>query len=323
LEWLTHYRSQSITSEADLRFTNTTDNAKFNVNKPLVHSTAQSFLWVWFWKGTTKGKSMKHETAKVSSRCLRFDKYINKSLLRAITLAMSAGLAVGLTGCCSLIKSCLHQVLFITQPQSQTVETGMGVTFSVYALAGPPFTTNGISYQWQFNGTQLSGTNFWADLPGETNSSVTITSVTITNVGFYRVLVSGSSTLASDPAALQVIDTSGAPIITVYGTPIASGGTKGTCPGTYTGYIKYTNNPAAGLWGWRVVNTALAATGADGRPTAGSKVEYLGYYGDTGCNPTSVSTRTPPGSPRYVFTLYFTTTPVPTGSYAFSLTNLQ
>jgi hypothetical protein len=48
---LTHYRSQSSTSEPHLRFTNTTDNAKFNVNKPLVHSTAQSFLGMCSGKG--------------------------------------------------------------------------------------------------------------------------------------------------------------------------------------------------------------------------------------------------------------------------------
>src|SRR5207247_276995 len=39
-----------------------------------------------------------------------------------------------------------------TQPQSQTVNAGSNVVFSVVASANPP-----AAYQWRFNGTNLSG----------------------------------------------------------------------------------------------------------------------------------------------------------------------
>jgi hypothetical protein len=76
-----------------------------------------------------------------------------------------------------MVKSCLHQVLILHQPQSQTVLTNADATFSVYALVGPPFTTSGLSYQWQFNSTLLDGNNNWANVAGETSSSITIKNV--------------------------------------------------------------------------------------------------------------------------------------------------
>ena len=69
---------------------------------------------------------------------------------------------------------------FITgQPQSQAVNQGQSVTFSVIASGGAP-----LSYQWQFNGS---------DLPGATGQSFTLPPAQRTNGGPYSVLVTNAA----------------------------------------------------------------------------------------------------------------------------------
>ncbi|MGD1083963.1 MAG: C10 family peptidase, partial [Verrucomicrobiota bacterium] len=82
--------------------------------------------------------------------------------------------------------------LITAQPQDQSfVDLGGTATFSVSALGKAP-----ISYQWQFNGTNL---------PGATNSSLTITNVHSPNTGSYRVVVTDSyGSVTSAPAALSI-----------------------------------------------------------------------------------------------------------------------
>ncbi len=63
----------------------------------------------------------------------------------------------------------------ITQPQSQTVIVGQGVTFSVVASGTPP-----LSYQWRFNGSAIAGA---------TGSSFTLASAQRSDGGPYSVLV--------------------------------------------------------------------------------------------------------------------------------------
>jgi hypothetical protein len=78
-----------------------------------------------------------------------------------------------------------------TQPQSQTVDAGTPVTFSVAADSITP-----LSYQWKFQGTNIVGA---------TSSSYTIANVTPANEGQYRVVVSNSDgPTPSNPAALTV-----------------------------------------------------------------------------------------------------------------------
>src|SRR5207249_883813 len=76
-------------------------------------------------------------------------------------------------------------------PQSQTVIVGGAATFSVLASGTPPLT-----YQWQFNGTNL---------PGATAKSLGLTNVQFSQAGNYSVAVSNSlGTAASSNAALTV-----------------------------------------------------------------------------------------------------------------------
>jgi len=80
----------------------------------------------------------------------------------------------------------------ITQfPQSLTVDTGSTATFTV-AATGKPTPT----YQWRFNGNQLTG---------ETNTSLVINDVQNVNTGSYDVVVSNDiGTMTSNTATLNI-----------------------------------------------------------------------------------------------------------------------
>ncbi|HEY4417466.1 MAG TPA: GH25 family lysozyme [Verrucomicrobiae bacterium] len=76
-------------------------------------------------------------------------------------------------------------------PQPQVVPLGTNVTFTVTASGLPA-----PNYQWQFNGTNLSGA---------TNSPLVLTNVTAANVGDYRAIATNNAgSAASAIAALQL-----------------------------------------------------------------------------------------------------------------------
>ena len=85
------------------------------------------------------------------------------------------------------------RVPFITaQPQGQTVTAGSDVTFVVTAGGTPP-----LSYQWQFNTTNIAGA---------TGSSLTLTNVQPGQMGNYLVIVSNAlGMVTSSNAVLTVI----------------------------------------------------------------------------------------------------------------------
>lgn len=80
--------------------------------------------------------------------------------------------------------------LILTQPFSQSVAPGLNATFFVKTGGTPP-----LSYQWQLNGTNL---------PGATNTSLTITNAQSGNLGDYQVAISNDvSTVTSSSATLE------------------------------------------------------------------------------------------------------------------------
>src|SRR5206468_1855796 len=83
-----------------------------------------------------------------------------------------------------------------TQPSSQTVECGSGVTFTVAATGSQPFT-----YQWRFNNL---------DIGGATGSSYFIGNVSPANAGSYTAAVSnGGGPTLSAAGVLTVLDAAG------------------------------------------------------------------------------------------------------------------
>jgi hypothetical protein len=204
------------------------------------------------------------------------------------------------------------------QPVDQTVPIGAKISLSVQA-------NNADGYQWLRNGVSLDG---------QANNVLTIQNVGISDVGFYSCNVfngtefvptraanvcvymtssSGvatkSSLVAGNSKVIQAAMPGGGPI-TVFGMPYLGSGSQGGCPGKYAGYVIY-SKPVSQGWGWAPIS-GMAHTVTDTNRTD-TKVQYIGAYGDIGCNQTTVSVN-PTYSPVYQFTIYFTNN-VPTNAY--------
>ena len=197
-----------------------------------------------------------------------------------------------------------------SQPVDQAVPAGSDAVLSVQAV-------NADSYQWQSNGVAIEG---------QTNSTLTIENVGVDSAGSYscNVSQSGGDAVPTRAASLNVVTpcmTGGGPI-TVYGLPKAGGGTQGTCPGSYAGYVNYTKTVAQG-WGWAPsTNSTTIFTAADGGGRTNTKIVYLGKRTDNGCGQTSVTIPNPPYSSVYRFTIYFPNN-VPTTNYPIALTGFD
>ena len=86
------------------------------------------------------------------------------------------------------------------------------------------------------------------------------------------------------------------------------------CPGGFCGDVTYiyTNG---GAWGYGVDTNATTWTATDTN-RSNTKVQLFGIFGDPNCNQTVVSpTASPPISPQYRFTVYFTNSTPTTTNY--------
>lgn len=79
-----------------------------------------------------------------------------------------------------------------TQPTDQTVNVGESLTLSVTATGDPP-----LAYQWRKAGV---------DLPGATNSSYTVFSVSVADAGSYDVVVSNNAGSVTSATAIVVVN---------------------------------------------------------------------------------------------------------------------
>jgi len=196
----------------------------------------------------------------------------------------------------------------IIQPEDQLVPIGSNATFTVVATNGP------LAYQWLRNGNAIGG---------QTNNSLNIENAQVSDVALYSCNVfKDTESVPTRAASLMVFTSSidpqtGVDPIVVFGSPLVSSGSQGTCPGPYTGYVNYTK--ALPQWGWAPDtsngNTTFTATDTNRMDT---KIEYGGAYGDNSCNQTSVALPPSPVSPVYRFTIYFTNN-VPTNAYPITL----
>jgi Immunoglobulin domain len=191
------------------------------------------------------------------------------------------------------------------QPEDQAARLGSNVTFTVA-------TENGDSYQWFRNGVVIEG---------QTNSTLTIEGAGVADVGYYTCgVVKDGEIVPTRSASLNVLMGGGGGTITVFGFPVFSGGSQGTCPGPYAGYVNYTKTVVQG-WGWAPSTGTTVHTATDTNRTD-TKVQYLGKFGDKNCQQTTVTVPDPTFSPKYRFTIYFTNN-VPTNSYAITLSGFD
>lgn len=106
----------------------------------------------------------------------------------------------GLNGVVAIAAGDLHYLavsagrlvpIITVSPQSQTLSPGVNVTFSALGVG-----LGSIHYQWQFQGF---------DMPGATNSTLTITNINTGQGGLYRVIVTNTAgSTTSIPATLTL-----------------------------------------------------------------------------------------------------------------------
>jgi endonuclease/exonuclease/phosphatase family metal-dependent hydrolase len=146
----------------------------------------------------------------------------------------------------------------VAPPQSQVVTEGNNVTFTVVASGTPP-----LSYQWQFNGTNLDGaTASVLPLPGIATNQAGDYAVTVTNA--FGSTNSAAATLTVNPLLLPPVITAQPTDVTV----LAGGEAKfaveatGTQPLSYQWQFNGTNLEGATaslLW---LTNVSTAQAGA-------------------------------------------------------------
>jgi hypothetical protein len=168
------------------------------------------------------------------------------------------------------------KILF--QPEDQLVPIGSSAMFFVVATNGP------LAYQWCRNGSAIYG---------QTNDTLVIPNAQISDVGYYSCYISKYwESVPTRAASLMVFTSSidpdtGVDPVTVFGLPLPGGGSQGTCPGPFVGYVNYTKTLQQG-WGWAPDttngNTVFTAVDTNRMNT---KIQYVGAYGDAGCNQTS------------------------------------
>jgi hypothetical protein len=254
------------------------------------------------------------------------------SLLRGIAIAAMTGIAL-VAHAQSTDQSQFPTIL--EQPIDQCLPVGSPATFTVVA-------TNADSYQWYKNNVALDG---------QTNSTLTISSLTINDVAYYNAaVIKGSEAVPSRMANLNVYtvsaptgttgtkskllgtqsmsmmtagDLGGGGVITVFGAPVVSGGGNGSgCPGAYAGYVNYVR-PVSQGWGWAPTTNAPVLTASDAN-RADTKVQTMGKSGDMFCDQSIVNIPTPPYSTKYRFTIFFPPgTQVPTNAYPITLTGFD
>jgi len=229
---------------------------------------------------------------------------MKKQVTHIIAFAAITGLTLTAWGGAILDQSEFPQIL--AQPIDQDVPVGGSTVLSVEA-------TNADGFLWLRNGTVIEG---------QTNSSLALENVGINDVGLYHCyLIKGTEAVPTRAATLNVFAATSGDTITVFGTPVLGGGSQGTCPGPYTGYVNYRKTVSQG-WGWGPSTNTTIHTATDGAGRTDTKVEYGGKNGDKGCDQTTVMIPDPTLSPKYRFSIYFTNN-VPTNAYPITLSGFD
>ncbi len=178
----------SSTSGSDISATNTMDlhlNTDYTVVARLVNSNSVSTLWINPTAESDSSISTSEGASAFTVASYAFREADGEGALNIDNLRVGTSFA-------DVVSTGAGQPPAITsQSPNQTATNGASVAFSVSASGTPP-----LSYQWQFNGTNL---------PGAVSSNLTLTGVTFAQAGFYAAVVTNAagSTL-SDTVALSV-----------------------------------------------------------------------------------------------------------------------
>ncbi len=137
----------------------------------------------------------------------------------SVVISNAAGVTVSSNAFLAIVP---WRPVITQQPASQTVLPGAPVSFSVGAIGTRPYT-----YHWRFNGTDLTDDN---NISGSATATLSLQTVTVTNLGVYSVVVSnniGSDTSTGAALALTPVT---APGVTLTPLHSFSGGLDGAFP---------------------------------------------------------------------------------------------
>ena len=90
-----------------------------------------------------------------------------------------------------------------TQPVDTAVAVGAALQLVLVATATPPGDTSVLTYQWQ----KLSDANRWANVAGETATTLDVASYAATDAGSYRVKINSTNGAAEVTSATAVVTT--------------------------------------------------------------------------------------------------------------------
>ena len=167
--------------------------------------------------------------------------------------------------------------LIVAQPQSQTNGAGATVSFSVAAIACTP-----LSFQWYFNDASLSA---------QTNSSLTLSNLTVASAGNYFVVATASGGSTTSTAAMLVL--SSPTVVTLASSADPSGFKDNVnfaaivAPTNATGSIQFLANGAA-FDAEPLVNGMATSTNLPTLPRGTNQVSAI-YSGDTNFLPATNS----------------------------------
>ncbi len=90
-----------------------------------------------------------------------------------------------------------------TQPADTAVAVGDALQLVLAAIATPPGDASVLTYQWQ----KLSGANRWANVSGETATTLDVASYAETDAGSYRVKINSTNGAPEVTSATAVVTT--------------------------------------------------------------------------------------------------------------------
>src|SRR3989442_15814654 len=157
---------------------------------------------------------------------------MNQKLLTLITFAAIAAANLAARAADDSDQLAFPQIT--RQPIDQAIPVGSNAVFSAQA-------TNGnLTFQWFRNGVAMDG---------QTNSDLVLESVGIADVGYFTCNISkdGGESVPTRTASLNVFTALAGGPITVFGSPVISGGFQGGWARAPVGYLEYIQKGSHGL----------------------------------------------------------------------------
>lgn len=154
---------------------------------------------------------------------------VNTRIVFLAALAATAAFTTAAVGGNDLDQLAFPRIT--AQPIDQAFHAGSSVMFAVGA-------TNADGYPWPCNGVVLDG---------QPNRSLAIQDIGTNDVGYYSCAVhKGGEVVPTREASLNAYTEGEAGQILVYGCPVVSGDSQGSCPGSYIGYVTYIKTVSLG-----------------------------------------------------------------------------